>query len=165
MIDKNELDPKYDKNNEINQPKFVLDNVEVFTQLRRNLGNIVTKWMKCTGATDIDYFIEHNGHMIILELKTFHDHYGIVTKAQMYAFEVLFHNLKSCDFFFIFHKDIKFDDPNDEVWILSMKDWINKIKKTCDEKAHDYLIDIKKMQKIDVKILRDIIDTAWLSSG
>ena len=157
-----ELGPSYDINDEGNQPKKTLDNPEFFAKNRMILGNLITKNMKVTGGGDIDWLIEHNNFFTILEVKEFHDDMLVFTKGQMIAFEKLYLKLKDCNFFLIGHDRSQFKNPRDNVWILELNDWIKSIRVKCIvTKNNKYVINKSYMKKIDVKILRDIINAAW----
>ena len=160
---KNYDDPEYDPNDAGNQAKFELRNPEIFTKNRKNLGNIITKRMKTTGGGDVDWLIEHNGHFIIWEIRTFHDNIATISKAQMNMFQTLCNQLTSCDFFFIAHNDIDFKNPRDPVWIFDMNDWKKYLKSKSDESSNQskYIFRKSLLKEIDVKILRDIIDASW----
>lgn len=154
--------PSYDQNDEGNKPKRILGNPEFFARNRAILGNMITKNMKITGGSDIDWIIEHNGHFIIVEVKEFHDGILIFTRGQMILFERLHSNLDDCTFLFVGHDGSKFIDPYDKVWILDIKDWKDHVKKKCDFKQNNkYAINKSLMKPIDVKILRDILDASW----
>ena len=162
-MDKNYDDLAYDPHDEGNQPKFELRNPEIFTKNRKNLGNIITKRMQTTGGGDIDWIIEHNGHFIILEVRTFHDNIASITKAQMNMLQILCNQLTRSNFFFIAHNDIDFKNPNDPVWIFNMNDWEKYLKSQSDELSDSskYVFKKSMLKEVDVKILRDIIDASW----
>ncbi|EPA06183.1 hypothetical protein [Candidatus Nitrosarchaeum limnium] len=155
---------EYDSEHECNKPKFELNNPEIFTKTRKILGNIIVNRMKTSGGTDIDWLIEHNGHFIIWEIRTFNDDIVTISKAQMNMFQILFKQLKSCDFFFIAHDDIDFKNPKDSVWIFSNREWERTLKEKCESNttnSNKYVIHRSILKKIDVKILRDMIDASW----
>jgi hypothetical protein len=162
-MDKNYDDPAYDLQDEGNQPKFELKNPEIFTKNRKNLGNIITNRMKTTGGGDVDWLIEHKGHFIIWEIRTFHDGIATISKAQMHMFQTLCNQLTYCDFLFIAHDDIDFKNPKDSVWIFDMRHWEKHLKNHSDELSNSskYVFNKSMLNEIDVKILRDMIDASW----
>lgn len=162
-MNKNYDDPAYDPNNEENKPRNELRNPEIFTKIRKNLGNIVTNRMKTTGGSDIDWMIEHNGHFMIWEVRTFHDNLVSISRAQMHMFQTLCNQLTHCDFFLIAHDDIDFKNPKDPIWIFNMNSCQKYLKIQSDESPYDskYIFDKSMLNEIDVKILRDIIDASW----
>lgn len=157
-------DPAYDPEDPGNSPKFVLKNPQVFTKTREILGNIIVDRMETSGGADVDWLIEHNGHFILWEVRTFHDDLVTISKAQMSMFQTLYSQLTSCDFFFIAHNDIDFKNPKDPVWIFSNREWINGLKEKSESNSLNsskYLLKREMLHKIDVKILRDMIDASW----
>ncbi len=158
---------------ELDEPKHRISNPILFAKGREVLGNIISKRMKTSGGTDIDWLIEHNGGFMIFELKTFHDDRIVISRAQISAYEKLYENLPNCHVLFIGHDDISFKDLNDPVWFFEMKDWKsgkiphvedNLIDPTYgDMKITGYKIEREFMSHIDVKILRDKIEQIWES--
>ena len=156
---------------ELDEPKHVITNPELFAKSREVLGNLISKRMKTSGGTDIDWLIEHNGGFMIFELKIFHDDRIAISKAQMIAYEKLYEKLPRCHILFIGHDDIDFKDLNQPVWLFHMEDWksgkIPRIEWSITEPKHNenatsgYRIERDFMEKIDVKILRDRIDNIW----
>ncbi len=156
---------------ELDEPKHKITNPELFAKGREVMGNIISKRMKTSGGTDIDWLIEHNGSFMIFELKTFHDDRIVISKAQMSAYERLYENLPSCHVLFIGHDDINFKDMNDPVWFFEMRDWKSgKIPHVEDNlsdpsygdgQVRGYKVERDFMEPIDVKILRDKIDNIW----
>lgn len=155
--------PNYDKDDTGNQPKHVLQNPDIVAKYRKNLGNLITKNMKTTGGADIDWIIEHNDKFIILEIKEFHDDLFMLSKGQMITFEKICKLLGNCSCIFVAHDDIDFTDPSDSVWIFEMKTWLSDLKEKSlySNSKNKYMVEKSLMTKIDVKILRDIIDAAW----
>ncbi len=161
---------KYERD-EMDEPKHKITNPQLFAKTREVLGNIISKRMKTSGGTDIDWLIEHNGGFMIFELKIFHDDRILVSKAQMIAYEKIYSNLSRCHVLFIGHDDIDFSDLNDPVWLFEMKDWKNGSVPHIEDSAVDpsysekevagYRIEREFMEKIDVKVLRDRIDSIW----
>lgn len=148
------------------QPKFNLKYPEVFTKNRRNLGNIIINRMKTTGGTDIDWFIEHNGHFMIFELRQMIDNFMSISKAQMYAFEALYKKLGNCHFFLIGYEDIDFSKAEEHIWFLELGGWINNANNIRDQSTTQqipkkYLLGKDVLHDITVNQLRSIIDTTW----
>jgi len=162
--------PKHVKD-ELDEPKHKISNPLLFAKTREVLGNIISKRMKTSGGTDIDWLIEHNGGFMIFELKIFHDDRILVSKAQMIAYEKLYENLPKCHVLFIGHDDINFSDLNDPVWLFEMMEWKTKAIPHVEDSLVDpsysenevsgYRIEREFMEKIDVKELRDKIDSIW----
>lgn len=156
---------------ELDEPKYKIVNPELFAKSRQVLGNIISKRMKTSGGTDIDWLIEHHGGFIIFELKIFYDDRIIISKAQMSAYEKLYEDLSKCHILFIGHDDIDFKRLSDPVWLFEMKDWKSgKIPHVegvltdpiYGEKAiNGYTVEREIMDDIDVKQLRDKIDGVW----
>ncbi|MDE1763260.1 MAG: hypothetical protein KGH88_03330 [Thaumarchaeota archaeon] len=156
---------------ELDEPKHRIANPLLFAKTREVLGNIISKRMKTSGGTDIDWLIEHNGGFMIFELKIFHDDRILVSKAQMIAYEKLYANLPKCHVLFIGHDDIDFSELNDPVWLFEMKEWksmsIPHVEDSLVDPAYSeneitgYRIERDFMERIDVKILRDKIDSIW----
>lgn len=152
-------------------PKHKITNPELFAKGREILGNLISKRMKTSGGTDIDWLIEHNGGFMIFELKTFYDDRIVISKAQMSAYAKLFDNLPRCHILFIGHDDINFKDLNDYIWLFGMKDWksgkIPHVESSLVDPTYSenqvtgYKIEREFMEKINVKILRDKIDEIW----
>lgn len=157
---------------DLDLPKYKIGNPEEFKKSREVLGNIITKRMKTSGGTDIDWLIEHRGGFVILELKTFHDDRIIITKAQMLAYQRLHEKLSKRYLFFIGHDDINFLNPEDSIWVFEMKGWndgrIPKVEKKVRDESYSvveqegYIIERGWLQEIKVKELREKIDAAWL---
>lgn len=156
---------------ELDEPKHKIADPILFARTREVLGNLISKRMKTTGGTDIDWLIEHNGGFMIFELKIFHDDRISISKAQMLSYEKLHENLPKCHVLFIGHDDIDFSDPNDPIWIFEMQEWKSgKIPRSPsrpfdlgnDQESPDgYRIERDFMMKSDVKDLRDRIDSIW----
>ena len=160
----NHNDPAYDPEDPGNKPKFQLKNPQIFTKTREILGNIIVNRMETSGGADVDWLIEHNGHFILWEVRTFNDDIVTISKAQMSMFQTLFHQLKSCDFFFIAHNDIDFKNPREPVWIFSNREWENGLKEKSEKKSLNsskYILKRDMLRKTDVKILRSMIDASW----
>jgi len=155
----------------LDEPKHKISNPQLFAKTREVLGNIISKRMKTSGGTDIDWLIEHNGGFMIFELKIFHDDRILVSKAQMIAYERLYENLSKSHVLFIGHDDIDFSDLNDSVWLFEMKEWKTGAVPHVEDSLVDpsysenevsgYRIERDFMEKIDVKTLRDRIDSIW----
>ncbi|HJT10119.1 MAG TPA: hypothetical protein VJ771_04985 [Candidatus Nitrosotalea sp.] len=162
--------PKHVKD-ELDEPKHKISNPLLFAKTREVLGNIISKRMKTSGGTDIDWLIEHNGGFMIFELKIFHDDRILVSKAQMIAYEKLYENLPKCHVLFIGHDDINFSDLNDSVWLFEMREWKTKAIPHVEDSLVDpsysenevfgYRIEREFMEKIDVMELRNKIDSIW----
>ena len=128
--------------------------------------------MKTSGGTDIDWLIEHNGGFIILELKTFFDDRIVISKAQMSAYMKLYENLLKCHILFIGHDDIVFTNLDDPVWLFEISQWrsgaVPHVERSLTDTTYNenevtgYRVEREFMEKIDVKILRDKIDSIWL---
>lgn len=160
----------YEKD-ELDEPKHKIANPELFAKTREILGNIISKRMKTSGGTDIDWLIEHNGGFMIFELKIFHDDRILVSKAQMIAYEKLHSNLSKCRILFIGHDDIDFSDLNDQVWLFEMDSWksgaIPHVETSLVDPSYGeteisgYKIERDFMERVDVKMLRERIDFIW----
>lgn len=156
---------------ELDEPKHTIGNPQMFAKSREVLGNIISKRMKTSGGTDVDWLIEHNGGFIILELKIFSDDKILISKAQMLAYEKLYDGLKKRHILFLGHYDINFKNLADPVWMFEMNEWKscwiphtegNLIDPTySDKEIHGYIIEKDHMNEIDVKLLRDKIDSIW----
>ncbi len=155
---------------DLDEPKHKITNPDLFAKGREVLGNLISKRMKASGGTDIDWLIEHNGGFIIFELKTFHDDRMLVSRGQMTVYEKLYSNLSRCSILFIGHDDIDFKNLNQPVWLFEMQDWksgriphVEAIQDHPDysNKIRGYRIEREFMERIDVKILRDRIDGIW----
>ncbi len=158
---------------DLDEPKHKITNPVLFAKGREVLGNIISKRMKTSGGTDIDWLIEHNGGFMIFELKIFHDDRIVISRAQMSAYEKLYENLPNCYVLFIGHDDINFKNLNDPVWFFEIREWksgkIPHIEDNLidpsygDVKVTGYKVERDFMSFIDVKILRDKIDQIWES--
>ncbi len=156
---------------ELDEPKHKIANPLLFAKTREVLGNLISKRMKTSGGTDIDWLIEHNGGFMIFELKIFHDDRILISKAQMIAYEKLYANLPKCHVLFIGHDDIDFTDLNDPVWMFEMREWKSGAIPHVEDRLVDptysenelygYRVERDFMEKIDVKELRDRIDLIW----
>ena len=171
QVRKSEMKPAYIKD-ELDEPKYKIANPELFAKSREILGNLISKRMKTSGGTDIDWLIEHNGGFIILELKTFFDDRILISKAQMSAYMKLYENLLKCHILFIGHDDIDFTNLDDSVWLFEISQWrsetVPHVERSLTDSTYNenevagYRIEREFMEKIDVKILRDKIDSIWL---
>ena len=171
QVRKSEGKPVYIKD-ELDEPKYKIANPELFAKSREILGNLISKRMKTSGGTDIDWLIEHNGGFIILELKTFFDDRILISKAQMSAYMKLYENLLKCHILFIGHDDIDFTNLDDPVWLFEISQWrsgtVPHVERSHTDTTYNeneiagYRIEREFMEKIDVKILRDKIDSIWL---
>lgn len=160
----------YEKD-ELDEPKHKIANPALFAKTREVLGNIISKRMKTSGGTDIDWLIEHNGGFMIFELKIFHDDRILVSKAQMIAYEKLHSSLPKCRILFIGHDDIDFSDLNEPVWLFEMDRWKSGAIPHVEDSLVDpsygetemsgYRVERDFMERIDVKILRERIDFIW----
>ena len=171
QVRKSERKPVYIKD-ELDEPKYKIANPELFAKSREILGNLISKRMKTSGGTDIDWLIEHNGGFIILELKTFFDDRILISQAQMSAYMKLYENLLKCHILFIGHDDIVFTNLDDPVWLFEISQWrsgaVPHVERSLTDTTYNenevtgYRIEREFMEKIDVKILRDKIDSIWL---
>lgn len=171
QVRKSERKPVYIKD-ELDEPKYKIANPELFAKSREILGNLISKRMKTSGGTDIDWLIEHNGGFIILELKTFFDDRILISRAQMSAYMKLYENLLKCHVLFIGHDDIVFTNLDDPVWLFEISQWrsgtVPHVERSLTDTTYNeneiagYRIEREFMEKIDVKILRDKIDSIWL---
>ncbi|MDE1829027.1 MAG: hypothetical protein KGI25_01765 [Thaumarchaeota archaeon] len=156
---------------ELDEPKHRIANPLLFAKSREVLGNLISKRMKTSGGTDIDWLIEHNGGFMIFEIKIFHDDRILISRAQMIAYEKLYANLSKCHVLFIGHDDIDFSDLNDPVWMFEMKEWKSGTIPHVEDKLVDpsysenelsgYRIERDFMTRTDIKGLRDKIDSIW----
>lgn len=156
---------------ELDEPKHKIANPQLFAKSREVLGNLISKRMKTSGGTDIDWLIEHNGGFMIFELKIFHDDRILISKAQMIAYEKLHASLSKCHVLFIGHDDTDFSDPNDQVWLFEMKQWKSGTIPRVEDRLVDpsysenelsgYRVERDFMTMTDVKGLRDKIDSIW----
>ncbi len=156
---------------DLDEPKHKIVNPAIFAKTREVLGNIISKRMKTSGGTDIDWLIEHNGGFMIFELKIFHDDRILISKAQMIAYEKLYSSLARCHVLFIGHDDIDFSDLNDPVWLFEMDRWKSGAIPHVEDSLVDpsygeneisgYRVEREFMERIDVKLLRDKIDFIW----
>lgn len=158
---------------ELDEPKHRITNPTLFAKSREVLGNLISKRMKTSGGTDIDWLIEHNGGFMIFELKIFHDDRILISKAQMIAYEKLYENLPKCRILFIGHDDIDFSDLNDPIWLFEMTEWKSGTVPRVEDRLVDpgysenevggYRVEREFMEKTDVKGMRDKIDSIWTS--
>ena len=156
---------------ELDEPKHKIVNPEMFARSREVLGNLISKRMKTSGGTDIDWLIEHNGGFMIFELKIFHDDRILISKAQMIAYEKLYSSLSKCHILFIGHDDIDFSDLNDPVWIFEMSQWKSMMIPHVEDRLvaptysqHElsgYRVEREFMARTDIKGLRAKIDSIW----
>jgi len=169
LVRKSKEKASYTKD-ELDEPKHKIANPELFAKGREILGNLISKRMKTSGGTDVDWLIEHNGGFMIFELKTFYDDRIVISKAQMSAYMRLYDNLPKCRILFIGHDDSDFTNLDDPVWLFEMNQWrlgnILHVEGSLTDPAYNenvagYRIEREFMEKIDVKILRDKIDSIW----
>ena len=170
---KREIKKVHYEMDDMDGPKHKITNPMLFAKGREVLGNIISKRMKTSGGTDIDWLVEHNGGFMIFELKTFHDDRIVVSRAQMSAYERLYENLPRCHVLFMGHDDIDFKDLNDPVWLFEMRDWksgkIPHVEDNLvdpaygDSKIIGYKVERDFMELVNVKTLRDKIDQIWES--
>lgn len=156
---------------ELDGPKHKIANPQLFAKTREVLGNMISRRMKASGGTDIDWMIEHNGGFMIFELKIFHDDRILISRAQMFAYERLYSSLPRCHILFIGHDDIDFSDLNDPVWMFEMSQWKSGAVPKVEDRLVDpsysenelagYRVEREFMERIDVKTLRDRIDSIW----
>lgn len=156
---------------ELDGPKHRIANPILFAKTREVLGNLISKRMKTSGGTDIDWLIEHNGGFLIFELKIFHDDRILISKAQMFAYEKLHSCLPKCKILFIGHDDIDFTNLNDPVWIFEISEWKSASIPHVEDRLVDpaysenevtgYRVERDFMHAVDVKELRDKIDSVW----
>jgi hypothetical protein len=155
----------------LDEPKHRIGNPQMFAKSREVLGNIISRRMKTSGGTDVDWLIEHNGGFMVFELKIFSNNKILISRAQMSAYERLYDNLKKCHILFLGHDDIDFKYLADPLWMFEMNQWkANWIPHSegnltdptySDKEIHGYIIERDNMDEIDVKILRDKIDSIW----
>ncbi len=156
---------------ELDGPKHKIVNPLLFAKTREVLGNLISRRMKTSGGTDVDWLIEHHGGFMIFELKIFHDDRMAISKAQMIAYEKIYENLPKCHMLFIGHDDIDFSNLDDPVWLFEMREWksgaIPHVEGSLTDPDYStnevmgYRVERDFMEKIDVKILRDRIDSIW----
>ncbi|MFZ1077686.1 MAG: hypothetical protein WAN47_09700 [Nitrosotalea sp.] len=156
---------------ELDEPKHKIANPLLFAKTREILGNLISRRMKTSGGTDVDWLIEHHGGFMIFELKIFHDDRMVISKAQMIAYEKIYENLPKCHVLFIGHDDIDFSNLGDPVWLFEMREWKSGAIPHVEgglidpsystNEAIGYRVERDFMEKIDVKILRDRIDSIW----
>lgn len=155
----------------LDEPKHKIVNPLLFAKTREVLGNLISRRMKTSGGTDVDWLIEHHGGFMIFELKIFHDDRMIISKAQMIAYEKIYVNLSKCHVLFIGHDDIDFSNLEDPVWLFEMREWKSGVIPHVEDKFIDptysvnevtgYRVEREFMEKLDVKTLRDRIDSIW----
>lgn len=163
--------PLYVKD-ELDGPKHRISNHQLFAKSREVLGNLISKRMRTSGGTDIDWLIEHNGGFMIFELKIFHDDRILISKAQMIAYEKLYDSLPKCHILFIGHDDIDFSDLNDPVWMFEVDQWKSGTVPRVEDRLVDptysdsevggYRVEREFMARTDIKSLRDKIDSIWI---
>lgn len=156
---------------ELDGPKHKIANPLLFAKTREVLGNLISKRMRASGGTDIDWLIEHKGGFMIFELKIFHDDRILISRAQMIAYEKLYESLPRCHVLFIGHDDIDFCDLNDFVWVFEMSDWkaglIPHVEGRvvdpayCENEMTGYRVERDFMNRTNVKELREKIDSIW----
>lgn len=156
---------------ELDEPKHKIVNPLLFAKTREVLGNLISRRMKTSGGTDVDWLIEHHGGFMIFELKIFHDDRMVISKAQMIAYEKIYENLPKCHVLFIGHDDVDFSNLGDPIWLFEMREWksgsIPHVEGGLIDPTYStnevtgYRVERDFMEKIDVKILRDRIDSIW----
>ena len=90
----------------------------------------------------------------------------------MSAYMKLYENLLKCHILFIGHDDIDFTNLDDSVWLFEISQWrsetVPHVERSLTDSTYNenevagYRIEREFMEKIDVKILRDKIDSIWL---
>jgi hypothetical protein len=168
---KKKLDDKECIRSELDEPKYKIENPELFAKSREVIGNLITKMMVTSGGTDVDWLIEHNNGFMIFEFKIFHSDLFIISKAQMLAYEKLHDSLDKCRILFVGHDDLDFKNLWDHLWFFEMKHWKsgdpafvsiqNAERAYNDNETQNYYIPRRIMEEIDVKHLQDMIDSIW----
>jgi hypothetical protein len=158
--------------NKKSKPKYQIFDESEFTRGREVLGEIIVHGMIASGGTDIDWLIEHKGSFIILEFKGFHNDKINIPQGQMIAYEKLHEKLNQttkCYLYIVGCDDIDFSNEHSPIWIFEMKQWINNNipKNTTDiydvnsNRQNKFIVYREYMEEINVRKLREIIDSHW----
>ncbi len=145
--------------------KHTIFNTEKFQQDRAKLGEFITKGMKTTGGTDIDWVIEHRGGFIVMENKSFHNNIISITVGQMITFEQMYKKLNAdgrCHFLVFGFDEIDFKDSDSIIWYFDMKDWSSK--KICPDRTvsfRRYHVNRSQMIPITLKGYRNLMEKYW----
>lgn len=156
------------------EAKFHIGSPEDFKKSREILGNIITKDMKTSGGTDVDWLVEHKGSFIILEIKTFSDDRIKLRLGQIIAYENLHKQLNKhgkCYLYIVGVDENDFTDDYSSIWVFEMSEWFSK---AIPQVAHDeaerglnirpksgYVVERAYMTEITVEELRLRMESAW----
>jgi len=151
------------------KPKYTLRDKEKFADERERLGFLITKGMKVSGGTDIDWVIEHRGGFIIIENKTFSKNSIYLPIGQMITLEQMYKKLNAdgkCHMFvFGFEEDTDYKNPESVGWYFTMEEWLSKerflLKRLSRSKYGGYGINKREMTKITLNRYRELMDIIW----
>ena len=151
------------------EPKYTLKDKEKFVDERERLGFLITKGMKVSGGTDIDWVIEHRGGFIIIENKTFSKNWINIPRGQMITLESMYKKLNAdgkCHMFiFGFEHDTDYKNPKSLGWYFTMQEWLSKkrflLKRLSPSKYGSYGIQKREMTKITLDEYRELMDVIW----
>ena len=151
------------------QPKYTLRDKKKFADERERLGFLITKGMKVSGGTDIDWVIEHRGGFIIIENKTFLKNSIYIPIGQMITLEQMYKKLNAdgkCHMFvFGFEHDTDYKNPESLGWYFTMQEWLSKerflLKRVSPSKYGSYGIQKRDMTKITLDEYRELMDVIW----
>jgi len=150
-------------------PKYTLRDKGKFADERERLGFLITKGMKVSGGTDIDWVIEHRGGFIIIENKTFSKNLIHLPIGQMITLEQMYKKLNAdgkCHMFvFGFEEDTDYKNPESLGWYFTMEEWLSKerflLKRLSRSKYGGYRINKREMTKITLDEYRELMDIIW----
>ncbi len=151
------------------KPKYTLRDKEKFADERERLGFLITKGMKVSGGTDIDWVIEHRGGFIIIENKTFSKNSIYLPIGQMITLEQMYKKLNAdgkCHMFvFGFEHETDYKNPESLGWYFTMEEWLSKerflLKRLSPSKYGSYGIQKREMTKITLDEYRELMDVIW----
>jgi len=151
------------------KPKYALRDKEKFADERERLGFLITKGMKVSGGTDIDWVIEHRGGFIIIENKTFSKNSIYLPIGQMITLEQMYKKLNAdgkCHMFvFGFEHETDYKNPESLGWYFTMEEWLSgKVglqNRLSRSKYGSIGIHKREMTKITLDEYREIMDIIW----
>jgi len=151
------------------KPKYKLRDKKKFADERERLGFLITRGMKVSGGTDIDWVIEHREGFIIIENKTFSKNSIYLPIGQMITLERMYKKLNAdgkCHMFvFGFEEDTDYKNPESLGWYFTMEEWLSKkrflITRLSRSKYGGYEINKREMTKITLDEYRELMDIIW----
>jgi len=151
------------------KPKYTLRDKGKFADERERLGFLITKGMKVSGGTDIDWVVEHRGGFIIIENKTFSKNSIYLPIGQMITLEQMYKKLNAdgkCHMFvFGFEHDTDYKNPESFGWYFTMEEWFSgKVglqNRLSRSKYGSIVIHKREMTKITLDEYRELLDIIW----